>query len=102
MITGTLYEDRHFRVIFDNESVILNFVLPNKSYRFSRLEVESLISKSRPELEIALNSKIEDARLLLIDQGLNYDSVGFVLAQAYARHGDLLREANIPRHHSNR
>ncbi len=102
MVQGTLYEDMHFRITSDNENIVLNFVLPNKSYRFSRLEVESLISKNRSELEDALNKKFVDARLLLIDQGLNYDSVGFVLAQAYARHGDLLREANIPRHHSNR
>ena len=97
MSNKVLYEDRHFRVTPDDEGLILHFNLSNKDYRFGGLEVRSLISKKRCELEDALNKKIVDARLLLIGQGLTYDSVGFVLAQAYAIHGDLARESKIPK-----
>ena len=97
MADRVLYEDRHFRVTPDGEGLILHFNLSNKDYRFGGLEVQSLISKKRSELEEALNKKIVDARLLLIDQGLTYDSIGFVLAHAYAVHGDLVRESKIPR-----
>lgn len=102
MVQRILYEDQHFRVTPDDEGLILHFNLANKNYKFGKLEVQSLISKTRHELAEALDKKIEDAGLFLIDQGLNYDSVGFVLARAYAVHGDLVREENIPKHHSGR
>lgn len=102
MADRVLYEDKHFKVTPDGEGLILHFNLSNKDYRFGGLEVQSLISKNRHELKDTLDKKIEYAWIFLADQGLNYDSVGFVLAQAYARHGDLMREENIPTRHSNR
>ncbi|MBI3623858.1 hypothetical protein HY212_07310 [Candidatus Pacearchaeota archaeon] len=102
MDNEVLYEDRHFKVTSEGDKFVLHFNLPNTDCRFDKLEVESLISSKRSELEDMLNGKLEDARRFLIDQGLNYDSVGFVLAQAYLIHGNLRGEKNLPKCQSGR
>jgi len=96
MADRVLYEDKHFTITPDRDGILLHFNLSNKDYRFGGLEVQSLISKNRHELKDTLDKKIEYAWIFLADQGLNYDSVGFVLAQAYAVHGDLMKEMNLP------
>ncbi|MBI2045755.1 hypothetical protein HYT23_06865 [Candidatus Pacearchaeota archaeon] len=102
MVNRVLYDDRQIKVSSNNGEFILHFNLPNKDYRFSKFEVEHLIKRSRPDLESALNGKIENAGLFLIDQGLTYDAVGFVLAQAYAIDGSLVKEENLPKCQSGR